>query len=134
MFTPLSFSEPALTVTEPVPVPTTPPSTIEPEPALVMPNVSPETSPFNVRVPPLTVIVRAPVRVTAPVFWVRLAAPRKVRSAPKVTALEMVALTEASSVLAPPIVNVPGVEPAPPKALFATPRMSVPADSVVPPV
>ena len=82
---------------------------------------------------PLTVMVRLAPRVTAPVVWVRLAVPVKVRSAPSVTALVIVAATEASRV--PPLmVNMPAEPPLPPKAKVATPATSVPAVSVVPPV
>ena len=63
-----------------------------------------------------TVIVRLVTpREIAPVFWVRLAVPVKLRSAPRVTALVIVASTEALSV--PPLmVNVPAVPPLPPNA------------------
>ena len=75
----------------------------------------------------LTVMVRSDPSVIAPVFWVRLAVPVKVRSPPKAMALVMVAAGEASSV--PPLtVNTP----VPRAALFA--RISVPADSVMPPL
>ena len=81
----------------------------------------------------LTVIVREAPSVTAPVVWVRLAVPAKVRSPPKVTAFVIAAATDASRV--PPLmVRSPAVPPLPPKAKFALPATSVaPAASVVPP-
>ena len=76
----------------------------------------------------MTVMTRsAPLSAMAPVVWVRLAVPRKVRSAPRVTALVKVVATEASR-LPPLTVSVPV-----PNAAFA-PVISVPAERVVPPV
>ena len=86
-----------------------------PAPALVSPNAAPEMTPFSLRTLALTVTRRDAVSVIAPVFWVRLAVPRKVRSAPSVTALVIVALTEASN--EPPLtVSRPAEPPLPPKA------------------
>ena len=130
---PERLSVPALTVTEPEVVPTTPPSVSVPAPALVSPKVAPLTLPLRERVFAETVIVRAAPRVIAPVFWVRFAVPVNVRFAPKVMGLVMVAATEASSV--PPLmVSVPAVPPLPPKAKVEEPATSVPAVRVVPPV
>ena len=71
--------------------------------------------PPNERMLPLTVIVRLAPNVTAPVVWVRLFEPVKTRSVPNVTALVIVAATEASRV-PPLIVRRPAVVGLPPKA------------------
>ena len=82
---------------------------------------------------PFTVIVRDAPSVMAPVVCVRLAEPVKTRSVPSVSALVIVALTEASTV--PPLtVKVPAVPPLPPRACVAEARTSGPWVRVVPPV
>ena len=127
---PASLSVPALTVTAPAPVamtPPVPPKTRVPTPSLVMLKPLPATFPRIVRVLPLTVMVRfAPPSWKLPVVEVRLAVPVNTRLAPSVMPLLMVTLTDASRT--PPLT----VSVLPPMALLP-PRISVPAESVVPP-
>ena len=132
MLTAESVSVPALTVSEPVVVPTIPPRVSAPAPSLVRPKVAPETGPFSVSVLAVTEMVRLPVSVTAPVSCVSVFVPTNVKSPPMVSGFAMAAATDASS--APPfMVSVPGVAPEPPNAKVAEPAMSVPALTVVPP-
>ena len=81
----------------------------------MMPKVLPPMMPPSDSVLPLTVKERLAPRVMAPVACVRLFEPVNVRSPPNVTALVIVAATEASRV--PPLmVSMPAVAPLPPKA------------------
>ena len=132
--TPASLRVPALTLTPPVPVPTTPRRCRPPVPVLVRLKVSPETSPPKVTAAVLpTDTDREPVSVIAPVFCVRLPVPVKLRSAASVTALVIVVPPEPVSRTPPLTVKRPAVEPEPPRAKKEEARTSVPASRFVAP-
>ena len=116
-----------------------------PAPAFVKPAPLPPITPPKVSVLPLTVMMRSAPRAIAPVPWVRLAVPVKVRSAPSVIALAIVAAGEAS--MTPPLTvkvpvpraalfastKVPAERVRPPPKVLAPPRMSLPAPDFVMP-
>ncbi len=116
-----------------------------PAPDLVKPAPLPPITPPKVSVLPLTVMTRSAPRAIAPVPWVRLAVPVKVRSAPSVIALVIVAAGEASTT--PPLTvkvpvpraalfastKVPAERVRPPPKVLAPPRMSLPAPDFVTP-